>query len=449
MPSSNDIKDRLAFLRIDSTTREILGAFLPTLRLELPKILSAFYEHLQRHQNLAEMFQARSAMERASKAQGDHWVKLFSGRFDEDYVASVQRIGLMHSRIGLEPRWYIGGYSLILGHLFAAATRAFTSRLSPGAAQEKTARLLNALNQAAMLDMELAISVYIEQNKASYDRKLADLAGTLEAKIGPLVNSLTTQASGLTSTATAMSATADGASNQTSAVAAAAEQASVNVQTVASATEELHSSVAEIRRQVTHSTEVTATAVRAAEITNVAVQELSGAAQKIGDVVALISNIANQTNLLALNATIEAARAGDAGKGFAVVASEVKGLAGQTAKATESITSQVNSMQAATQAAVKAIQGIVQTISTIREISTTIASAVEQQGLATQEIARNVQEVAQATHHVSSNISGVNQATIETGSAAGQVLASATDLGKQAATLRTDVGNFLASLRTA
>ena len=404
---------------------------------------------MRRFQHLANMFQGGAAMDHASKAQGEHWLKLFSGRFDDDYYTSVQRVGRMHSRIGLEPKWYIGGYSFILGHLYNAAAHAFSSRLNPAAAQEKTARLMAALNKVVMLDMDLAISIYLEENKASYDRKLSDLGGTFQAKIGPLVDALTAKAMDLTHTAGTMSATADGASGQLTTIAAAAEEASVNVQTVATATEELHSSVAEIRRQVTHSTHVTTAAVQAADNTNIAVRELSGAAQKIGDVVALISNIANQTNLLALNATIEAARAGDAGKGFAVVASEVKGLAGQTAKATESITSQVNAMQAATQAAVKAIQGIVQTISTISEISTTIASAVEQQGLATQEIARSVQEVAQATQHVSSNISGVSQASIDTGSAVERVLDTASDLGNQATTLRSDVNDFLSKLRAA
>jgi len=449
MSSGNAVSDRLDFLQIDAATREILGEFMPTLTRELPGILAAFFRHLQQHPNLASMFQGQAAMDRAGQAQSQHWMKLFSGKFDDDYAASVRRVGLMHSRIGLEPRWYLGGYSFILGQLYTLASREFRSRFAPSAAQQKTGRLMAALNRVVMLDMDLAISIYLDENKAVFDRKLASLAATFEARIGPLVEGLATRAAALTATATAMSSTADDATHRSSSVAAAAEQASVNVQTVASATEELHASVAEISRQVGQSTQVTATAVRAAESTNVAVQELSGAAQKIGDVVALISNIANQTNLLALNATIEAARAGDAGKGFAVVASEVKGLAGQTAKATESITAQVSAMQTATQEAVKAIRGIVGTIATISEIATMIASAVEEQGAATQEIARNVQELARATQHVSSNISGVSQAVGDTSSAVGEILSSARDLGTQAGTLRADMGNFLREVRAA
>ena len=178
-------------------------------------------------------------------------------------------------------------------------------------------------------------------------------------------------------------------------------------------------------------------------------QGLSAAAQKIGDVVKLISDIASQTNLLALNATIEAARAGEAGRGFAVVASEVKSLASQTAKATEEISAQVGAMQGATADAVRAIESIGGTIVAINEIASAISVAVDQQGSATREIARNVQQAAQGTGQVSSDIAGVNQAADKTGSAANKVLFSAEQLSGQAATLRVDVDRFLASIRAA
>ena len=164
-------------------------------------------------------------------------------------------------------------------------------------------------------------------------------------------------------------------------MAVVAEQASANVQTVAAATEELSSSVSEIGRQVTQSTEIAGQAVAEANRTNVTVQGLSAAAQKIGDVVKLISDIASQTNLLALNATIEAARAGEAGRGFAVVANEVKSLASQTAKATDEISAQVSAMQGATAEAVQAIESIGRTIGAINEIASAISVAVEQQGV--------------------------------------------------------------------
>ena len=200
---------------------------------------------------------------------------------------------------------------------------------------------------------------------------------------------------------------------------------------------------------MSQSAEIAGKAVTDAERTNVQVQGLAEAAQKIGEVVQLITDIASQTNLLALNATIEAARAGDAGKGFAVVASEVKNLANETAKATEEITAQIGAIQQATQDAVVAIQTISGTIGQINEIATTIASAVEEQGAATQEIARNVQQAAAGTQEVSSNIAGVTQAAGETGSAAGQMLSASGELSHQGEALRGEVDRFLATIRAA
>jgi methyl-accepting chemotaxis protein len=189
--------------------------------------------------------------------------------------------------------------------------------------------------------------------------------------------------------------------------------------------------------------------VEEAQETNVRVQGLADAAQKIGDVVALITDIADQTNLLALNATIEAARAGDAGKGFAVVASEVKNLANQTAKATEEIGAQIAGIQASTQEAVEAIAGIGKTIAEIDEVASGIASAVEEQGAATQEIARNVEQAAAGTQEVSSNITGVSAAANETGEAARQIQSAAGELSQQSERLRVEVEKFLRGVRSA
>lgn len=288
-----------------------------------------------------------------------------------------------------------------------------------------------------------------QKRQAEQERKtlMNDLAGDFEGHVQGVVNHVSRASEQMTSTASAMSAAAEQASRQSTAAAVAAEHASANVQTVASAAEELSSSIAEIGRQVNTSTTIAHHAVEQAERTNGIVGGLNQAAQKIGEVVELINNIASQTNLLALNATIEAARAGEAGKGFAVVASEVKNLANQTAKATEDIASQINGVQNATQEAVGAIQDILKTIGEISSTTTSIATAVEQQQAATNEIARNVEQAAQGTQQVADNITGVREAAEEAGRAAGEVLREAQDLRRQSDVLHQEVGSFIAKIR--
>ncbi len=253
----------------------------------------------------------------------------------------------------------------------------------------------------------------------------------------------------LQATAQTMSATAEQTTRQADAVASASHEATGNVETVAAATEELTASISEIGRQVAESTRIAGQAVTTAEKTDGTVRGLVDAAQRIGEVVQLITDIASQTNLLALNATIEAARAGEAGKGFAVVASEVKNLASQTAKATEEIGSQIAGIQEISRQAAGAIAEIGRVIAEINHISTTIAAAVEEQGAATKEISRNVQQAARGTQQVSGNIAGVSEAAASTGDASREVLTAADGLNHEATDLRGFVSRFLAEMRAA
>ncbi len=278
---------------------------------------------------------------------------------------------------------------------------------------------------------------------------IVNLTNGFDREVTEVLQAVAEAVEEMQATANAMATVTERTHAQTSNVAAAAEQASANVQTVASAAEELSSSVSEIARQVNSSNTIAGNAVRVADETNKKITGLSEAAQRIGEVVDLINDIADQTNLLALNATIEAARAGDAGKGFAVVASEVKNLANQTARATEEIGSQISDMQNATSEAVEAIQEIAGIIREISEISATVASAVDQQGAATQEIARNAEQAAVGTHDVTNSISGVSEGARETGDSSGRVAHAADDLSAQAETLRSRVETFLEGMRAA
>jgi methyl-accepting chemotaxis protein len=288
-----------------------------------------------------------------------------------------------------------------------------------------------------------------EHAEAHRREAMLQVADRFEQAISKIVQTVSTASVEIEQAAGSLTSTAETTQELSATVAAASEQSSANVQSAAAASEQMVSSVTEIGRQVRESQKVASAAVQQAGQTNARIAELSQSADRIGEVVKLISAVAAQTNLLALNATIEAARAGEAGRGFAVVASEVKALAGQTAKATEEISLQITQMQAATQHSVSAIETIGGTITQISEISAAIAASVEQQGNATQEIARNVQQAAQGATQVSGSIAEVSRGAANTGSAAGQVHGSARELLDESNHLKSEVDNFLASIRAA
>ena len=296
------------------------------------------------------------------------------------------------------------------------------------------------------------LSAADESSRAAKEARAVALSGlvkSFESQVGGMTSLLSSASTELEATARSMSGTAKETDTRAAVVGAAAGEAASSVNSVAAASEQLSASIQEISRQVAESAQMTAKAVEDARRTDTVVRALADGADKIGQVVGMITSIAGQTNLLALNATIEAARAGDAGRGFAVVASEVKSLAQQTAQATEEIAGQVSQIQAATRQAVSAISDIATTIKDVSGIATAIATAVEQQGSATAEIARNVQNTAASTQEVTANIAGVSEAAGNTGAAAAEVLAAADGLSRQAERLNTEVNSFIAKVQAA
>jgi len=285
--------------------------------------------------------------------------------------------------------------------------------------------------------------------EAEKRRLMNQMANDFEAAVRTIIESLGRAAGDMRNSAQNLTGVAATTSARAQTVTKASEVAAMNVSSVAAATEELAASIAEITRQVSKASQMSSGASRESEATTKTVAELSAAAQRIGAVVQLISDIAGQTNLLALNATIEAARAGEAGKGFAVVASEVKNLATQTAKATEDITVQIEAMQAVVSQTESAISGIVKSVIEIETVSSAIAGAVEEQGAATQGISHNVQEASTSTRDVSSNIAAVANAAEETGTVAHAALGVAEKLAAEATELDRAVQGFLGKLRAA
>lgn len=287
-----------------------------------------------------------------------------------------------------------------------------------------------------------------EQIEARRAEMMADLADQFERSVGEVVSGVAAAASQLQTTASTMAGSADESANQTAEVVKSMEEANAGATAAAAASDEFAMSIGEISRQAASSAELARKASQSANQADETISTLADSAEQVGQIVEMIQTIAQRTNLLALNASIEAARGGEAGRGFAVVASEVKELAMQTSRATEKVAEQIRAMQDSTGASVDALRTIAEQVGQLESTAISIASAVDQQSVAGQDLARSIDLAARSTDRVASHIEDVRELALSTGAAASQVLCSATNLDEQATTLRGQVQDFVQKVRS-
>jgi len=310
-------------------------------------------------------------------------------------------------------------------------------------------RLSQERAQKAQTELDAQAHLQKEQEDARIEREraLSDVADQFERTVGEVVSGVAEASTQLQTTSRMMAQTAEESSTRAGEVSASMADANSGATAAAAASDEFAMSIGEISRQAASSAELARKATLSATEADTTISALSDSAQQVGQIVELIQTIAQRTNLLALNASIEAARGGEAGRGFAVVASEVKELAMQTSRATEQVAEQIRAMQDTTGASVNALRTIGDQIHELETTAVSIASTVDQQSVAGQDLARSIDLAARGTEQVTTHISDVRDLSLTTGAAASQVLSSSTNLEQQAAVLRGQVNDFLAKVR--
>ncbi len=478
--TTTDIAGRLAFLKMDDACLERLRELRPVIARDLPEGLERFYHVIRQTPETRQFFSSDQHMKSAQKAQIGHWMAILEGRFDNDYTRRVQRIGNAHARIGLAPSWYIGGYSLLMAQLIAGIVdeywpkKRLSRSASPSAAKDFSDRLVS-LTKAVLLDMELSVSVYIEEVeaarkaeqdavdaernmvmgafrnaiqalakkdltyqidadlpdgyatvKADFNAALQQLAATMD-EIGGSAEKIQSGSVEINAAASDLSRRAEIGAASVEETAAALEEMTANVKSSFERAEKAGDMVAQTRQKAESSGQIVTDAVEA-------MGRIDSSSEAISSIIAVIDEIAFQTNLLALNAGVEAARAGESGRGFAVVASEVRVLAQRSAGAAKEIKQLIEGSR-------KEVKTGVQLVSNTGEALARMVEDVRQ-------ISQDVLAVVDSAREQSAGLDEINAAVLSLDTATQQNAAIAEELSAASDSLSSEVHAINAMLAT-
>ncbi|SNY41805.1 Methyl-accepting chemotaxis protein [Pseudooceanicola antarcticus] len=442
-----DMPRLLARMGMDQQKIRLLIEAGKVILPRMDKILLGQAEMIEADPTLHSMFKGEAHLQAVNAGQVKHWTKLFQGRLDESFAEESMAIGKLHFRVGLPFEDYFASYAKTLTamHNVVVYSHSRMGRVKTG----EVKKLIDVVNCATMIDQLLAVEGYTRAQREDFARRLGSLSDSFQSEVGNVSEVVKDSITSLAGIAGGMSRGTEGALSQVdSAVSFAGDTASM-ILSVSTAAEELSASIKEITGQVTDAHQISAVATEKAEKTDTLVRTLRTSGDEIGGVVELISDIASQTNLLALNASVEAARAGEAGKGFAVVASEVKHLSMRISEATEEISHKIAQMQQDMAEAVSAIQDVGGTIRKMAEISSSISVSVEQQKLATDDIARNAESTASSTDQMTRSIEAVSGVMRQTSNDTQTVLTAAEGLRGKSDELSAQIRNFVQGIKAA